>query len=194
MHRIITVNGQTIEYTLKISKRSRSMRISIHPDGEVVVSVPRLMSLGFFVDNFVKRKADWILAKQKHFKSFGPVAFVKKTKSEKRAEYLNNKEIARKLVEKKVAEHNKFYNYKIGRIAIRNQRTRWGSCSKRGNLNFNYKLALIPEKLADYIVVHEICHLGELNHSKRFWDLVARTMPDHRALRAELNKIGINYQ
>jgi predicted metal-dependent hydrolase len=194
MYRTITVNGQTIEYTLKISKRSRSLRISIHPDGDVIVSVPRLMKFGFFVDNFVKRKAEWILAKQEHFKSLGLANFVKKTKSEKRAEYLKNKEVARVLVEKKVAEYNKFYNYKIGRIAIRNQRTRWGSCSKKGNLNFNYKLALIPEKLADYIVVHEICHLGELNHSKRFWDLVARTIPDHRALRAELNKIGINYQ
>ena len=194
MQKTIIVNGQTIEYTLKISKRSRSLRISVHPDGEVVVSVTRLMNIGFFVDNFIKRKADWILAKQKHFRSIGPVTIVKKTKAEKRAEYLNNKEIARKLVEEKVAEYNKFYNYKIGRISIRSQRTRWGSCSKRGNLNFNYKLALIPEKLADYIVVHEICHLGELNHSKRFWDLVARTMPEHRSLRAELNKIGINYQ
>ena len=194
MDKEITVNGQSIKYTLKVSKKSRSMRIVIHPHGDIVVSVPRLMNFNFLIDNFIKRKADWIITKQKYFKSLWHVVINKKTKAERRAEYLENKEKARIFVERKVAEYNNFYNYKIGRVSIKNQKTRWGSCSKRGNLDFNYKIALIPEKLADYIVVHEICHLGELNHSKKFWNLVERTMPEHRVLRAELNKIGINYQ
>jgi hypothetical protein len=109
------------------------------------------------------------------------------------AQYLKYKEKTRILVENRISEFNKFYNYKINRIAIRNQRTRWGSCSKHGNLNFNYKLALIPEKLADYVIVHEICHLGEFNHSKNFWDLVEKTIPDYKTRREELMKINSEY-
>ncbi len=109
------------------------------------------------------------------------------------AQYLKYKEKARILVENRISEFNKFYNYKINRIAIRNQRTRWGSCSKHGNLNFNYKLALIPEKLVDYVIVHEICHLGEFNHSKNFWDLVEKTIPDYKTRREELMKINSEY-
>ncbi len=194
MKKNVVVGTNIIEYTLKISKKSKSMRISVYHDGSVFVSVPRFMNIGFLIDNFIKKKAEWIISKQKHFKNIGPKVFIKKTKAEKRLEYLKNKEVAMALVERKVNEYNKFYNYKIGKITIKNQKTRWGSCSKRGNLNFNYKLALIPDNLANYIVVHEICHLGELNHSKKFWDLVSKTMPEHKALRAELNKIGINYQ
>lgn len=109
------------------------------------------------------------------------------------AQYLKYKEQARTLVENRISEFNKFYNYKINRIAIRNQRTRWGSCSKSGNLNFNYKLALIPESLADYVIVHEICHLGEFNHSKNFWSLVEKTIPDYIKRREDLRKINSEY-
>ena len=109
------------------------------------------------------------------------------------AQYLKYKEKARTLVENRISEFNKFHNYKINRIAIRNQRTRWGSCSKNGNLNFNYKLALIPESLADYVIVHEICHLGEFNHSKNFWQLVEKTIPDYIKRREDLRKINSEY-
>lgn len=107
-----------------------------------------------------------------------------------KSNYLKHKEQARALAHHKVAHFNTIYNFPINRIAIRNQKTRWGSCSRNGNLNFNYKIALIPEPLADYIVVHEICHLGEFNHSKNFWDLVARTIPDWKKKREELRRIA----
>jgi len=83
---------------------------------------------------------------------------------------------------------NAMYGLRCNRITIRNQKTRWGSCSRKGNLNFNYKIALLPQRLADYIIVHELCHLGEFNHSRKFWALVAQTMPDHVDLRKELKK------
>ncbi|MFA5730367.1 MAG: M48 family metallopeptidase [Candidatus Paceibacterota bacterium] len=62
---------------------------------------------------------------------------------------------------------------------------------RKGNLNFNYKIALLPERLADYIIVHELCHLKEVNHSQKFWNLVAKMMPDYLEIRNELKKSGI---
>lgn len=106
--------------------------------------------------------------------------------------YLKYKEVARALVRARLEYFNALYEYKWNRIAIKDHKSRWGSCSKKDNLNFNYRIALLPPRLADYIVVHELCHLGELNHSQRFWALVERTMPDWRARRAELMKIGVS--
>lgn len=106
------------------------------------------------------------------------------------ARYLALKEQARVFVRDRIALLNAPYGFEFNRIAIRNTRSRWGSCSKKKNLNFSYKIVLLPERLADYIVVHELCHLGELNHSPRFWALVARTFPNYKELRHELRKIS----
>lgn len=102
------------------------------------------------------------------------------------AEYLRWKDRARALVHRRLLHFNAFYGFSWKRVTIRRQRTRWGSCSSDGCLSFNYKLALLPPPLADYVVVHELCHLKELNHSPRFWALVARTLPDHRERRKAL--------
>ena len=107
-----------------------------------------------------------------------------------RKDFLAHKERARALAKDRLAYFNGICNLSYGRISIRNQKTRWGSCSRKGNLNFNYKIVLLPPRHADYIIAHELCHLKELNHSKRFWDLVAELIPDHRAIRAELRKGG----
>ncbi len=77
-----------------------------------------------------------------------------------------------------------------GRITIRNQKSRWGSCSSRGNLNFNCLLMLAPPKVADYVIVHELCHRIEMNHSARFWAEVERVMPDYREARKWLRDHG----
>ena len=93
------------------------------------------------------------------------------------------------MVQARVAIFSEIYGVEVGRISIRNQGTRWGSCSKAGNLNFNYRLALIDPDLADYVIVHEICHLLEFNHSAAFWSLVAKTIPDYRVRRRTLKSI-----
>lgn len=64
----------------------------------------------------------------------------------------------------------------------------WGSCSKKGNLNFNWRLIQLPPELADYVIVHELCHLKELNHSQRFWDLVGQAIPDYKERRQALRR------
>ncbi len=97
-----------------------------------------------------------------------------------------HKELARKLVVERLEHYNRMYRFTYHRIAIRNQSTRWGSCSKKGNLNFNYRIALLPLDVADYIIVHELCHLGEFNHSPRFWLLVSKALPDYQLLRQRL--------
>ena len=102
--------------------------------------------------------------------------------------YRTNKEVARAVILEKVKRYNEIYQYSLARISIRNQKTRWGSCSKSGNLNFNYKILFLEEPLADYIVVHELCHLKELNHSKKFWTLVAEVCADYKDMKRELKR------
>ena len=103
-------------------------------------------------------------------------------------QYLAHKENARTLVHERIAYFNTHYKANIGRIAIRNQKSRWGSCSKNGNLNFNYKLVFLPSELRDYVIVHEVCHIKEFNHGPGFWALVGEKVPDHKALRVRLRK------
>lgn len=84
---------------------------------------------------------------------------------------------------KRIRERLDYYVPRIGRapgrVAIRDQKSRWGSCSQKGNVNFNWKLIMAPPRALDYVVVHELCHLYEFNHSPRFWQLVERQMPDY---------------
>jgi len=86
---------------------------------------------------------------------------------------------------------NAFYNFSYNKVFIRNVRSRWGSCSSRGNLNFNSRITRLPPELIDYVIVHELCHLGEFNHSQAFWDLVAKTMPEYKAMRQCLKKYRV---
>ena len=84
---------------------------------------------------------------------------------------------------KRIRERLDYYVPRVGRapgrVAIRDQKSRWGSCSQKGNVNFNWKLIMAPPQALDYVVVHELCHLYEFNHSPRFWQLVSRQMPDY---------------
>lgn len=109
-----------------------------------------------------------------------------------RAAYWQNKELARRLVVERIAHFNTIYGVVIARISIRNQKTRWGSASKKGNLNFHHAIIHLPPELADLIIVHELCHLKEFSHSKKFWDLVALAVPNWRELRRKLRNIAKN--
>ncbi|MBC7981747.1 DUF45 domain-containing protein [Candidatus Parcubacteria bacterium] len=170
---------------------TKHLRITITSTGEVKVSKPRHITITQ-MEAFILSKSDWIhstLEKIKSAQSKNPSqpSKIKLT----RKDYLRLKPLALELATKKLALYNQHYNLPYKNITIKNTKTRWGSASRRGNLNFNYKIALIPEHLADYIIVHELCHLGQFNHSSKFWNLVAETITDYKARVRELKHLHI---
>ena len=99
-------------------------------------------------------------------------------------------EQAKQVFTEKVAYYANIVGVTYGRVTIRTQKTRWGSCSSLGNLNFNCLLMFAPEEVQNYVVVHELCHRKELNHSHRFWREVARVMPDYKVHKKWLKEYG----
>ena len=176
-------------YTVKINPKSRYLRIRIQPGGEVLVAVPKNVSSSV-VDKFLRDKQDWIEKKVKLMEQYPKTPKV--TLSKKEIAVLKIKALT--FAQERLIYFNTKYGYTWNTITVRQQKTRWGSCSRKGNLNFNYKIALLPEHLADYIVVHELCHLEEFNHSPKFWTLVARTILNYKERRRELREKGVVFQ
>jgi len=185
----IKLSQEEVEYTLKISRRARRLRLAVYCDGAVVVTAPSVMSRNT-IDQFIAKKSQWVIDKLEYFKKFSGVVFVKKNNKK---DFIKHKEQALLLARNRVEYFNNIYNFGLNKINIRNQKTRWGSCSQKGNLNFNYKIALLPARLVNYIIVHELCHLSEFNHSSNFWNLVAQTAPDYLEIRRELKQTGLSF-
>lgn len=161
----------------------KTIAIQIHADGEVLIRCPRRMSMEA-IRAFVESKADWIgehLAKQ---------TAAPKLPAFTDAEIRDLAQKALKIIPERVAYFAPLVGVSYGRITIRNQRSRWGSCSGKGNLNFNCLLMLTPAEVMDYVVVHELCHRKEMNHSKQFWAEVERVLPDYRASQKWLKENG----
>lgn len=106
--------------------------------------------------------------------------------------YQNRKEEARALVHARLAHWRAEFPFEYGQVRIKNQRRAWGSCSSKKNLNFNWRLVTLPVELADYIIVHELCHTIHLNHSAAFWNLLKSYLPNGALLRMRLRRIAIN--
>lgn len=98
----------------------------------------------------------------------------------------DSREKARRIITERVAYYRQFIQEPVGKIRIKDQKTRWGSCSSKGNLNFNWRLMLMPGELLDYVVVHELCHLKYMNHSPQFWAHVGEILPDYQERRRRL--------
>ena len=175
------------EYEIRESRRARSARITVHPDGRVVVTKPNRIGLSA-IERFVREKSEWIaltVEKAKRRRGGLPLLALPRPRKGSHA-YKEAIAQARALVTNRLAHFNQFYGFSYGSISIRNQKTRWGSCSAKNNLSFNYRIAFLPPELADYIIVHELCHTNEHNHGATFWALVAKAIPNHVALRKEI--------
>lgn len=171
-----------IPYTLVRSSR-KTISIVIKPGGAVEVRCPRRCSKRE-VDAFVVSKEAWI---KKHLQTIAarpqqPVL------SEEERKNLAHK--AASVLPEKVQRFAERMGISYGRITIRSQRTRWGSCSAKGNLSFNCLLMLCPEAVQDYVVIHELCHRREMNHSAAFWAEVEKYCPGYRAHRKWLKDNG----
>ena len=165
---------------IEIIRSSRkTLAIEIRPDMRVIVRAPHRAPNGY-IEQFISDRADWIVEhlrrmeqKNKQCNDALPV---------KKLSYNDIKKLADKActcIPGRVAHFAPLVGVTYGRITIRNQRTRWGSCSSRGNLNFNCLLMLAPPEVIDYVVVHELCHRKEMNHSQLFWNEVARVLPGY---------------
>jgi predicted metal-dependent hydrolase len=177
-----------IPYFLKRSSRARYLRITINHAGEVKIVAPILAS-DSRIKKFIHEKTSWIESKRNYFIE-NPVSEIGLLLSRRsRKEYLSHKKQACDLLTERVVHFNRHYNFSYSRISIRNQKTRWGSCTSKGVISFNYKMIFLPAELRDYIVAHELCHLKQLNHSPAFWNLVAETIPNHKTLRRKLKGI-----
>jgi len=181
----IIINNKEINYREKKSQKSRNLRIVVSCISGITVSAPYFFN-DEIIENFIKKKANWIFNKLNYFNNLkNNIIYLPKHN------YFIEKIKCYNLILNKINEINKNYNFKFNKIKVKRQKSRWGSCSKKRNLNFNYKIVFLPEKLRDYIIIHELCHLQELNHSKKFWELVGKTIPEYKSIRSELKKISI---
>lgn len=181
---------EPVFYEIKKSKR-KTLSIEVHPDGRVIVRAPMRASKAF-IKSFVEEKREWILEKQRYLKS-------KREEEEQRRSSLlpitdeqiaQLKEQMRREFPERVERFARIMGVSYERIGIRCQKTKWGSCSKRGSLNFNCLLMLAPRHIQDYIIVHELSHLRHMDHSAAFWNEVASTMPDYKICEKWLKEEG----
>ncbi len=179
-----------LKYTLIRTSR-KTLAIQITRDNQIVVRAPKRISKKQILQ-FVVEHEDWILKKQ---------AELQRTAEELQREGVGmtpwkaqEEKAYRQQAARILGERAAFFARKMGvsykRITIRGQKTRWGSCSSKGNLNFNWKLMLCPGKIQDYVVVHELAHLKEMNHSPAFYAEIEKILPDYRERIRWLKRYG----
>ncbi len=182
----IEIGNKVISYILRVSKRAKRIGLAVYRGGDFVVTVPQSTNKSFN-EKVLLKKARWIIEKIEYFRNIAPISFTKVS----RLHYETHRKKSLEFTKERVIHWNQFYGFDYKKISVKNQKTRWGSCSKKGNLSFNYKIAFLPTIFADYIIVHELCHLRAFNHSQNFWSLVMQTTPQHKEIRKELKQISI---
>ena len=168
-----------------IRSQRRTIAVEVKRDLRVILRAPMRMKQKD-VERFINEKSAWIEAH---------LEIVKARQADKEPcftveEIRELVKAARDDIPPRVAKYAARLDVTVGSVTIRNQKTRWGSCSTKGNLNFNCSLMLCPEEIRDYVVVHELCHRRELNHSPRFWALVEAVLPDNKERRKWLKNNG----
>ncbi|MBS6263881.1 MAG: M48 family metallopeptidase [Clostridium sp.] len=160
------------------------MALQIEEDGQVTVRVPRTVTEAQ-AEEFARRHGEWILKTREKV-----LQNASWRRSYTEAEKQTGKQRLSRKLEERLPLFASVMGVSYGRVSIRDQRTRWGSCSGKGNLNFNWKLSLVPDEILDYVVVHELAHRIEMNHSVNFWREVEKILPDYREQRMWLKENG----
>ncbi len=173
-----------IKYFIRESSRSKYISLKIDSKSAVIITVPKGKKISEkSIENVIADNQLWILKNlEKIEKKKSSVQY------NRDGDYKDYKDLALVIVKTKIEYFNSFYNYSFNNISIRDQKTKWGSCSSSGNLSFNYRICFLPDNLSDYIVVHELCHLKILNHSKYFWQKVEESIPNYRDLRKNIKE------
>ena len=180
------MNAHPFPYEVIYSGR-KTLAIQISAQGRVTVRAPRRTPKST-IDRFLTEKEGWVLKHlQKARESRPKPGDTPAPDAATRRHYIS---IARDIFTQKVAYYAEIMNVTYGRISIKEQKTRWGSCSSKGNLNFNWRLIFAPGDVLDYVVVHELAHRREMNHSKAFYAIVESVLPDYKTRQKWLRENG----
>ena len=189
-----------MKYQLIKSNR-KTIAISFDRDGNLVVKAPLFVS-DRQIEDFVRQKSEWIEATALRLKRERAKVASALGRLILHVPYAADYEDRRWVLEQwyrrqaqivigeKAREFAALLGVSYAAVRIKDQRSRWGSCSGKGNLNFNWRILMAPEAVCDYVVIHELCHLVHMDHSERFWKLVESVCPDYRRCRAWLKEQG----
>jgi len=215
---ITTVAEPRVGYSLLPSKGSKSICLRVNRDGSVTVRAPRFVTKST-VEQFIGKRTAWIVEKQKYFEQLLVLYPPKEFKNGESFQFLGrnlrlrlkhviNLKTPKCKVESGrlklflyakhtelrtaafVRKHSSALAVKSGRISVVDQKKRWGSCSRKGDIRINWRLALMPPAVIEYIIVHELCHLKVHDHSPKFWNIVKSVLPDYENRRAWLRQHG----
>ena len=176
-------------YTIKRSRR-RTISIEITEEEDILVRAPKWVPL-YEIDAYVESNRKWI---EKHKEKVR-----KRNERSSETVSITFEELERLADDavRSIPERVRYFadtlDVSYGRISIRNQKTLWGSCSAKGNLSFNCLLMKVPDNIRDYVIVHELCHRLEMNHSAAFWEHVGKAIPDYKECRKWLKNEGVLY-
>ena len=183
--KILITNGEVLSYCVRKSFRAKRVSVTLGYDGAISVTLPHRTPVTA-AEHFLKEKARWVIRTRAR-----AVERIVIAPESTPAFYRQHKRRAKRLIGERVAHFNQSYGFAFSRISIRNQKTRWGSCSSKKNLQFNYRLIFLPPHLLDYVVVHELCHLTVTNHGARFYASMTKTIPEHKAYERQLRRYRI---
>lgn len=172
-----------------IRSNRKTVTIQVNSNLSVTVRVPRSASEKD-IEEILKKKEAWISKHIEKIKETKERFEAEPTEKLTREKVIALAEEALKVIPERVEYFAKVIGVTYGKITVRNQKTRWGSCSSKGNLNFNCLLMLAPPEVLDYVVVHELCHRKQMNHSKAFWLEVEKVLPDYKEVRKWLKEEG----
>lgn len=187
MKRRVILYNRVINYSVRKSNRAKRMRLAVYCDGNFIVTVPQSFSINS-IDRYIIAKSQWVISK---------IDFFEKLEEKQKLTFGNDgyelyREKALEMVNTRLTElNNEHFRYGYNSISVKNHKTRWGSCSKKRNLNFNYKILFLSPKIRDYIIIHELCHLKEFNHSRKFWREIEKIIPDYLNLIEDLRINGL---